>query len=119
MFGDPVAESEGVAGGGDAESRLSDLAGGTPPSAKEWDLRWNHPFHYTGSTSESSQPIKRTVTDAGAEASRTVDAGATLAVSEPRGKIDKSTVEAFNQIAVEWGERIHADFPAVTVMRFL
>ena len=60
---------------------------------------------------ESDRPIKRTVTDAGAEASRTVDAGATLVccIGATIGKIGKSTVRsAFNQQinAVEWGERM-------------
>ena len=70
---------------------------------------------------ESDQPIKRTVTDAGAEASRTVDAGATLVCCIGTiGKIGKSTVRsAFNQQinAVEWGERMHAEY-GYAVMRF-
>ena len=71
---------------------------------------------------ESDQPIKRTVTDAGAEASRTVDAGATLVccIGATIGKIGKSTVRsAFNQQinAVEWGERMHAEY-GCAVMRF-
>ena len=72
---------------------------------------------------ESDDPIKRTVTDAGAAASRTVGAGATLVccIGATIGKIGKSTVRsAFNQQinAVEWGERMHAEY-GCAVMRFL
>ena len=58
----------------------------------------------------------------GAEASRTVDAGATLVccIGATIGKIGKSTVRsAFKQQinAVEWGERMHAEY-GCAVMRF-
>ena len=94
--------------------------GGTPPSAKGGMFDGAIPFITPGDL-ESDQPIKRTVTDAGAEASRTVDAGATLVCCIGTiGKIGKSTVRsAFNQQinAVEWGERMHAEY-GCAVMRF-
>ena len=95
--------------------------GGTPPSAKEGMFDGAIPFITPGDL-ESDQPIKRTVTDAGAEASRTVDAGATLVccIGATIGKIGKSTVRsAFNQQinAVEWGERMHAEY-GCAVMHF-
>ena len=95
--------------------------GGTPPSAKEGMFGGVIPFITPGDL-ESEQPVKRTVTDAGAEASRTVHAGATLVccIGATIGKIGKSTVSsAFNQQinAVEWGERIHPEY-GCAVMRF-
>ena len=95
--------------------------GGTPPSAAEGMFDGAIPFITPGDL-ESDQLSKRTVTDAGAEASRTVDAGATLVccIGATIGKIGKSTVRsAFNQQinAVEWGERIHAEY-GYAAMRF-
>ena len=96
--------------------------GSTPPSAKEGMFDGAIPFITPGDL-ESDQPIKRTVTDAGAEASRTVDAGATLVccIGATIGKIGKSTVRsAFNQQinAVEWGERMHAEYGCAVVRFF-
>ena len=120
MFGDPATNPKGwpVA---TLRSLGRVMTGRTPPSAKEGMFDGAIPFITPGDL-ESSQPIKRTVTDAGAEASRTVDAGATLVccIGATIGKIDKSTVRsAFNQQinAVEWGERIHAEY-GCAVMRF-
>ena len=95
--------------------------GATPPSANEGMFDGAIPFITPGDL-ESDQPFKRTVTDAGARASRTVGPGATLVccIGATIGKIGKSTVRsAFNQQinAVEWGERIHAEY-GCEVMRF-
>ena len=120
MFGDPATNPKGWPVG--ALRSLGRVAtGGTPPSAKEGMFDGAIPFITPGDL-ESDQPIKRTVTDAGAKASRTVDAGATLVccIGATIGKIGKSTVRsAFNQQinAVEWGARMHAEY-GCAVMRF-
>ena len=119
MFGDPVTNPMGWPVG--ALRSLGQVAtGGTPPSAKEGMFDGTIPFITPGDL-ESDQPIKRTVTDAGAQASRIVGAGATLVCCIGTiGKIGKSTVRsAFNQQinAVEWGESIHAEY-GCAVMRF-
>ena len=121
MFGDPATNPKGwpVAA---LRSLGRVTTGGTPPSAKEGMFDGAIPFITPGDL-ESDQPIKRTVTDAGAEASRTVDAGATLVccIGATIGKIGKSTVRsAFNQQinAVEWGERMHAEYGCAVVRVF-
>ena len=120
MFGDPVTNPMGWPVG--ALRSLGQVAtGGTPPSAKEGMFDGTIPFITPGDL-ESDQPIKRTVTDAGAQASRTVGAGATLVccIGATIGKIGKSTVRsAFNQQinAVEWGESMHAEY-GCAVMHF-
>ena len=120
MFGDPATNPKGW-----PVRALRSLGrvttGSTPSSAKEGMFDGAIPFITPGDL-ESDQPIKRTVTDAGAEASRTVDVGATLVccIGATIGKIGKSTVRsAFNQQinAVEWGERMHAEY-GCAVMRF-
>ena len=113
MFGDPATNPKGWPVGA-LRSLGRVTTGGTPPSAKEGMFDGAIPFITPGDL-ESGQPIKRTVTDAGAEASRTVDSGATLVccIGATIGKIGKSTVRsAFNQQlnAVEWGERVHAEY---------
>ena len=74
MFGDPATNPKGwpVAA---LRSLGRVTTGRTPPSANEGMFDGAIPFITPGDL-ESDQPIKRTVTDAGAEASRTVDAGA-------------------------------------------
>ena len=120
MFGDPATNpKEWPVAALRSLGRVT--TGGTPPSAKEGMFDGAIPFITPGDL-ESDQPIKRTVTDAGAEASRTVDAGATLVccIGATIGKIGKSTVRsAFNQQinAVEWGERMHPEYGRA-VMRF-
>ena len=120
MFGDPATNPRGWPVG--ALRSLGRVAtGGTPPSAKEGMFDGAIPFITPGDL-ESDQPIKRTVTDAGAQASRTVGAGATLVccIGATIGKIGKSAVRsAFNQQinAVEWGERMHVEY-GCAVMRF-
>ena len=119
MFGDPATNPKEW-----PVAALRNLGrvttGRTPPSAKEGMFDGAIPFITPGDL-ESDQPVKRTVTDAGADASRTVDAGATLVCCIGTiGKIGKSTVRsAFNQQinAVEWGERMHAEY-GCAAMRF-
>ena len=120
MFGDPATNPKGwpVAALGSL-GRVT--TGRTPPSAKEGMFDGTIPFITPGDL-ESDQPIKRTVTNAGAEASKTVDAGATLVccIGATIGKVGKSSVpSAFNQQinALEWGERIHSEY-GCAVMRF-
>ena len=120
MFGDLATNPKGWPVGA-LRSLGRVTTGGTPPSAKEGMFDGAIPFITPGDL-ESDQPIKRTVTDAGAEASRTVDAGATLVccIGATIGKIGKSTVRsAFNQQinAVEWGERVHAEY-GHAILRF-
>ena len=120
MFGDPATNPKGWPA--EALRSLGRVTtGSTPSGAKEGMFDGAIPFITPGDL-ESDQPIKRTVTDAGAEASRTVDVGATLVccIGATIGKIGKSTVRsAFNQQinAVEWGERMHAEY-GCAVMRF-
>ena len=119
MFGDPATNPKEW-----PVAALRNLGrvttGRTPPSAKEGMFDGAIPFITPGDL-ESDQPLKRTVTDAGADASRTVDAGATLVCCIGTiGKIGKSTARsAFNQQinAVEWGERMHAEY-GCAAMRF-
>ena len=119
MFGDPATNPTGW-----PVAVLRSLGrvttGSTPPSAKEGMFDGAIPFITPGDL-ESDQPIKRTVTEAGAKESRTVRAGATLVCCIGTiGKIGKATVRsAFNQQinAIEWGERIHAEYGSA-VMRF-
>ena len=119
MFGDPATNPKGwpVAA---LRSLGRVTTGRTPPSANEGMFDGAIPFITPGDL-ESDQPIKRTVTDAGAEASRTVDAGATLVCCIGTiGKIGKSNMRsAFNQQinAVEWDERMQAEYGSA-VMRF-
>ena len=120
MFGDPAANPKGWSVGA-IEGLGKITTGGTPPRAKEGMFDGEIPFITPGDLG-SGQPVKRTVTNAGAEASKTVGPGATLVccIGATIGKIDKSTARcAFNQQinAVEWGDRIHAEY-GCAVMRF-
>lgn len=120
MFGDPATNPKGWPVG-TLRSLGRVTTGGTPPSKREGMFDGAIPFITPGDL-ESDQSIKRTVTNAGAKASRTVDAGATLVccIGATIGKVGKSIVpSAFNQQinAVEWGERMHAEY-GCAVMRF-
>ena len=119
IFGNPATNPKGWPVG-TLRSLGRVTTGGTPPSAKEGMFDGPIPFITPGDL-ESDQPIKRTVTEAGAKESRTVGPGATLVCCIGTiGKIGKSTVRsAFNQQinAVEWGERIHSEY-GCAVMRF-
>ena len=119
MFGDPATNPQGWPV--EALRNLGQvITGGTPPSTKEGMFGGTIPFITPGDL-ESDRPVKRTVTDAGARKTKTVDAGATLVCCIGTiGKIGKSTVRsAFNQQinAIEWGERINAEY-GFSVMRF-
>ncbi len=120
MFGDPATNPKGWPIG--ALGSLGRVTtGSTPPSAKDGMFDGTIPFITPGDL-ESDLPIKRTVTHAGAEASRTVDAGATLVccIGATIGKVGRSTERsAFNQQinAIEWGERMHAEY-GCAVMRY-
>jgi type I restriction enzyme S subunit len=82
------------------------VTGGTPPSAKPGMFDGPIPFVTPGDL-ESDEPVKRSLTMAGAEESRTVRAGATLVccIGATIGKMGIAPVKsAFNQQlnAVEW-----------------
>ena len=120
MFGDP-GNNPNTWPIGALRSLGRVTTGGTPPSAKAGMFDGAIPFITPGDL-ESGQPVRRTVTDAGARASKTVGAGATLVccIGATIGKIGKSTVRsAFNQQlnAVEWGDRIHPEY-GYAVLRF-
>ena len=121
MFGDPATNPKGWPIG--ALGSLGRVTtGSTPPSAKDGMFDGTIPFITPGDL-ESDLPIKRTVTHAGAEASRTVDAGATLVccIGATIGKVGRSTERsAFNQQinAIEWGERMHAEYGCAVMRHF-
>jgi type I restriction enzyme S subunit len=82
----------------------------TPPSSKEGSFGGPVPFVTPGDLG-SDEPVKRWVTEAGAELSRTVVAQATLVccIGATIGKMDRARERsAFNQQinAVEWGPSI-------------
>jgi type I restriction enzyme S subunit len=84
--------------------------GRTPPSAKAGMFGGPIPFVTPGDL-QSDAPVKRSVTEAGADESATVRAGATLVccIGATIGKIGKAAVpSAFNQQinAVEWGDAV-------------
>jgi type I restriction enzyme S subunit len=120
MFGDPVRNSNGW-----PRASLGELGkvttGRTPPTVKPGMFGGAIPFVTPGDL-ESDEPIKRSLTDAGAEESPTVGPGATLVccIGATIGKMGKAEVRsAFNQQinAVEWGETVDADY-GLTVLRF-
>ena len=120
MFGDPATNSNGW-----AKAALRDLGrvstGGTPPTAIEGMFGGPIPFITPGDL-ESEGPIKRSVTEAGAEEVGTVHAGATLVccIGATIGKIGKATTRsAFNQQinAVEWGSTVDPEY-GFAVLRF-
>ena len=95
--------------------------GGTPPSAKEGMFNGPIPF-ITPADLESGQPVKRSLTEAGAEESVTVRAGTTLVccIGATIGKTGKATMRsAFNQQinTVEWGTEVHDSY-GFAVIRF-
>ena len=98
------------------------VTGGTPPSAMEGMFGGDIPFITPGDL-ESDEPVKRTLTEAGADESRTVRAGATLVccIGATIGKMGKAAQRsAFNQQinAVEWGEDINDEFGLATLRFF-
>lgn len=120
MFGDPATNPKGW-----PHAMLRDLGrvttGGTPPTEKDGMFGGSIPFITPGDL-ESDEPIKRSVTEAGAEEARTVQAGATLVccIGATIGKIGKATeTSAFNQQinAVEWGNSVDPEY-GYAVLRF-
>jgi type I restriction enzyme S subunit len=120
MFGDPATNPKGW-----PRFTLRELGtvitGGTPPSAKEGMFDGPIPFVTPGDL-ESDDPVKRSVTEAGAAEVGTVRPGATLVccIGATIGKIGRAAVRsAFNQQinAVEWGLSVH-DTYGTSVLRF-
>ena len=121
MFGDPIDNPLGwpiceVRGLGKVTT------GSTPPSANTGMFGCATPFITPGDL-ESDHTVKRSLTDAGTEASRTVGAGATLVccIGATIGKVSMSTVRsAFNQQinAVEWGEQVNAQYGFMVMRLF-
>ncbi len=120
LFGDPATNPKNW-----SHQKLLDLGkvvtGGTPPSAKPGMFEGPIPFVTPGDL-ESDAPIKRSLTAAGAEESRTVRAGSTLVccIGATIGKMGIAQVRsAFNQQlnAVEWSDQID-DLYGYTAMRF-
>ena len=120
MFGDPATNPKGwrVA---TLNSLGQVITGTTPPSARAAMFDGPVPFVTPGDL-ESGQPAKRTVTEEGAAASRTVNAGATLVccIGATIGKMSNVPVRsAFNQQinAVQWGPDVDPQYGLVC-MRF-
>lgn len=120
MFGDPAINPKGW-----RVATLSFLGqvitGTTPPSARGGMFDGPVPFVTPGDL-ESGQPAKRTVTEEGAAASRTVNAGATLVccIGATIGKMSNVPVRsAFNQQinAVQWSPDVDPQYGLVC-MRF-
>ena len=120
MFGDPATNPKRwPVTPLSAVSRVT--TGSTPPTAKDGMFDGAIPFVTPGDL-ESKQPVKRTVTEEGANESRIVNAGATLVccIGATIGKMDVATARsAFNQQinAVEWGETVDPAY-GLAVMRF-
>lgn len=122
MFGDPIANPKGW-----TKQALKELGkvttGGTPPSAREGMFGGEIPFITPGDL-ESDQRPKRWVTDAGAQESGTVRAGATFVccIGATIGKMGIASVRsAFNQQlnAVEWASGLVDDQYGLSALRFL
>lgn len=120
MFGDPATNSRKW-----PVKRLKDLGqvitGGTPPSSKEGMFDGPIPFITPGDL-ESEEPVRRSVTEAGAEEVNVVRAGATLVccIGATIGKVGIAQKDsAFNQQlnAVVWGNHISDNY-GYEVMRF-
>jgi type I restriction enzyme S subunit len=120
LFGDPASNPKGW-----SHKTLFNLGkvvtGGTPPSAKAGMFDGPIPFVTPGDL-ESDEPVKRSLTPAGAEESRTVRAGATLVccIGATIGKMGVARVRsAFNQQlnAVEWTREID-DLYGYATLRF-
>ena len=120
MFGDPATNSRKW-----PVKRLKDLGqvitGGTPPSSKEGMFDGPIPFITPGDL-ESEEPVRRSVTEAGAKEVNVVRAGATLVccIGATIGKVGMAQKDsAFNQQlnAVVWGNHISDNY-GYEVMRF-
>ena len=120
LFGNPATNRKGW-----PHKTLLDLGrvvtGGTPPSAKADMFDGPIPFVTPGDL-ESDAPVRRSLTQAGAEESRTVRAGATLVccIGATIGKMGIARVRsAFNQQlnAIEWSSEVD-DLYGYAVLRF-
>ena len=121
LFGNPATNPKGW-----PHKTLFDLGkvvtGGTPPSAKAGMFDGSIPFVTPGDL-ESDEPVKRSLTAAGAEESRTVRAGATLVccIGATIGKMGIAPVRsAFNQQlnAVEWFSGVDDHYGYATLRFF-
>ena len=121
MFGDPVSNPMGW------EVKTLDevgnvQTGSTPPSKHDGMFDGSIPFVTPGDLRDSWVKSVRTVTEAGADNSRTVSRGATLVccIGATIGKMGKATeFSAFNQQinAITWGDEIE-DEVGLELMRF-
>ena len=121
MFGEPVSNPKGW-----PRRTLKELGkvstGGTPPSAKDGMFGGDIPFVTPGDL-ESGQPIKRWLTEAGAEEVGTVRTGAALVccIGATIGKMGMApTRSSFNQQlnAVEWRPELVDDRFGLAALRF-
>ena len=113
MFGNPAVNPFGF-----PLAQLRELGkvstGATPPGDREGMFGGEVPFVTPGDLG-TSEPVRRTVTEQGASAVRTVRRGAALVccIGATIGKMDKARDRsAFNQQinAVEWNDRIADDY---------
>jgi len=120
LFGDPATNPKGW-----PYKTLFDLGrvqtGGTPPSEKSGMFDGPIPFVTPGDL-ESDEPVRRSVTLAGAEESRTVRSGATLVccIGATIGKMGITQARsAFNQQlnSIEWHSEVD-DLYGYAAMRF-
>lgn len=121
MFGDPATNPQQW-----PVHTLKELGkvttGGTPPSSMEGMFGGAIPFVTPGDL-ESSDPVRRTVTEAGAQESGTVRAGAALVccIGATIGKMAQASVRSsFNQQlnAVEWLSNSVDDTYGLAALRF-
>lgn len=120
MFGNPAKNPKGWPVG--ALKELGKVStGGTPPSAMDGMFGGDIPFVTPGDL-DSNQPVKRTVTAAGAEQAGTVRAGATLVCCIGTiGKMGLTTVRcSFNQQlnAVDWFSEFIDDEYGFSALQF-
>lgn len=120
LFGDPITNPQGW-----KRRTLKALGkvvtGGTPPGDRPGMFDGPIPFVTPGDL-ESDAPVKRSVTEAGADESATVRPDATLVccIGATIGKMGRAAVRsAFNQQinAVEWDEEVD-DIYGLSVLRF-
>ncbi len=121
MFGDPVINPKGW-NVGTLERLGRVVTGSTPPSKEPNMFDGDIPFITPGDLKDSWVESARTVTEAGASKSRTVEGGASLicCIGATIGKMGKAAARsAFNQQinAVTWGPLIDPDF-GFEMMRF-
>ena len=122
LFGDPVTNPKGW--GGHPLDHIAKIStGNTPPSRLEGMFDGDIPFVTPGDLKETWVQTKRTVTNAGAENSRTVTKGATFVccIGATIGKMGKAIkTSAFNQQinAIEWKPDVVVSDYGLEMMRF-